>query len=115
MSRKATITDDNMINLTAQIASTFPDQYQFALSFYTALMMAEIFDDSEEPETKVYRRSCDKYSVGDFDFYDYTGGTLENKHRVEYYKAGSFVDKQILPDKEEAFKYILAILGDYIF
>lgn len=113
--RKITITDDDFIELTANIAKAFPDEATFYLAFFSAVTAAEMFDKAEEePKTKVYRRSCDKYVAGDFEFYDYTGGTLEEKHRVEYYKAGSFVDKQIVPDKDEAFKYILSILSDYI-
>lgn len=113
--KRISITDDDYLKLTAEVSKSFPDEFTMCLAFFSAITAAEIFEDAlDEPETKVYRRACDKYSVGDFDFYDYTGGTLEEKHRVEYYKAGSFVDKQIVPDKEGAFKYILSVLSDYI-
>lgn len=113
--KKITITDDDYIELTGEIAKAFPENVTFHLAFFTAVTAVEMFGKAEEePTTKVYRRTCDKYIAGDFEFYDYTGGTLEEKHRVEYYKAGSFVDKQIVPDKDEAFKYILSILSDYI-
>ena len=114
--KRVTITDDDYIELTAELTKSFPKYTHMTLTFFSALTAAEIFGDaSDEPETKVYRRTCDRYEVGDFTFYDYTGGSLEEKHRVEYYKAGSFVDKQIVSNKEEAFKYILSILADFIY
>lgn len=113
--KKISITDDDYIRLTAEVSKAFPEDVHIALAFFSAITAAEIFENaSDESETKVYRRTCDRYEVGDFTFYDYTGGSLEEKHRVEYYKAGGFVDKQLVPDKEGAFKYILSILSDYI-
>ena len=118
--KKITITEDELARTSAKVlAEAVGDDAPSIVVLTGALLFAHLNDklcemSEEEPVDKVYRRSCDRYTVGDFTFYDYTGGTLEHKHRVEYYKAGSFVDKQILPDKEEAFKYILAILSDYI-
>ena len=49
--RKITITDDDFIELTVDIAKAFPDEATFYLAFFSAVTAAEMFDKAEEEPT----------------------------------------------------------------
>lgn len=113
--RKKTITDDEMIDASVEVGRMFPDELQITLSLYTAILMAEIFGEDENSETKVYMKQHFKYVCGEHDFHVYTGGSLGPRYRVEHFKGNTFVTKETLPSEKEAFKFILVTLSDYIF
>ena len=109
----ATITDDKFIEKTADLARSFPREYDVLLAFFSAILAADIF--LTDGETKVYPRKRDKYSVGEHDFFLLTGGSLEEKYQVEHYKGDTLIERRIKPDMAEAFKFVLASLADYLF
>lgn len=45
---KRTITDEEMLELSTRVVKMFPDELYATLGLYTAIVMADIFEDSEE-------------------------------------------------------------------
>lgn len=113
----ATITDDEMIEKTVELTKSFPAKYAVALGLFSAMLMADIFGEENASNEKAitYRRDCEKYSVGEHDFYMYTGGTLHEQYQVEHFKGDTLIEKRIKPNQHEAFAFILSCLADYIF
>ena len=114
---KKEITDDNMLELSTKVGKMFPDELYLTLGLYTAILMADIFEDAEEIEIddKPKVTSPDStYVCGNHTFHIHK---VSNKsYRLDYFRAGVFVaTKKEFKSQEEVFKYILATLADYLF
>lgn len=113
----ATVNDDDLCVLTADLAQCFPKEHLAALALFSATLMAQIFDDaqeSEEPERVVRKRACENYTIGDHDFFIHSGGSLGEQYQVEHYHGDTLLEKRIKPDMHEAFKFVLTSLADYL-
>ena len=62
----ATINDDDMCALTAEIAKCFPREHFAALALFSATLMAEIFDEEHEAEEMNEDAYHETYNVGDW-------------------------------------------------
>ena len=63
----ATVNDDDMVALTAEIAKVFPMEHAVALALFSSLLMAEIFSDEQEAEEMDKEDTYhETYNVGDW-------------------------------------------------
>lgn len=112
---KVEITDDKMMDVAVAVSKLFPDELFLTLGLFTATLMADIFEDSEEVEVSEKPKVTSPdgiYHCGDHTFRVHK--KANDSFSVDHFDHGVFKGLKKTESQEEAFKYILAILADYL-
>lgn len=112
---KREITDDEMLDVSVSIGKIFPREFDAVLALFSATLLADIFAGAEEVEVS------EKSKVTSPDEIYHCGNHTFRVHKkaiysfsVDYFDHGVFKGLKHTESQEEAFKYILAILADYL-
>ena len=113
---KKEITDDEMLDISVSVGKIFPCELSAVLALFSAALMADIFEDAEEVEVseKPKVTSPDEiYHCGNHTFRVHK--KANDSFSVDHFDNGVFKGLKKTESQEEAFKYILAVLADYLF
>lgn len=113
---KKEITDDEMLDISVSIGKMFPCEFATVLALFSATLLADIFEDAEEVEVSEKPKVTSPdgiYHCGDHTFRVHK--RANDSFSVDHFDHGVFKDLKKTESQEEAFKYILAVLADYLF
>ena len=112
---KREITDDEMLDISVSVGKIFPREFDAVLALFSATLMADIFADAEEVEVSEKPKVTSPdgiYHCGDHTFRVHK--KANDAFSIDHFDHGVFKGMKKTESQEESFKYILAILADYL-
>lgn len=107
---KRTITDEEMLALSTKVGKMFPDELYATLGLYTAIVMADIFEDSEEENKEVNNdhKVFATYKAGKWEIEIYRWA--DYKARLVIYYSGEKRIDRIVDSIYKAYNYAFNII-----
>ena len=112
---KREITDDEMLDISVSVGKIFPREFDALLALFSAALLADIFENAEEVEVSENPKVTSPdgiYHCGNHTFRVHK--KAKDSFSVDHFDHGVFKGLKYTESQEEAFKYILAILADYL-
>ena len=111
---KKTITDDEMLEIAANILNErfhgLNENDVLAMGLYVAAIAAEIFSDGEEVLSTMV---TNQYIVGDYKYNVTTGGDVGDEYRLTIQTDHNMIARKTFPTEAQALKYIIKHTANY--